>query len=196
MSKANGVMGAIRKVLTYFLIVLFVLGIAGGVSFFVLRNQGITYYVEYGGKKYYANGGGGSLWLSPSNVSQTFSVKSLTGGEVNYSVKVTANSANNFTFVYDGKLQKFFGTDETANDYSEVFGLKKAVNEFMLTVPKDFTVEQAVEAKYGGDIAVQGELNNDYCYFVITVTVEKSKVNLWFNFSPMEIMLNPSQIVF
>ena len=82
MSKANGTINAIGKIITYILVVLLVLGIAGGISYFVLRNQGITYYVEYGDEKYLADSDGGSLYLPPSDKPQSFSVKSLTGGEV------------------------------------------------------------------------------------------------------------------
>ena len=46
MSKANGTINTIGKIITYILVVLLVLGIAGGISYFVLRNQGITYYVN------------------------------------------------------------------------------------------------------------------------------------------------------
>lgn len=42
MSKANGTINAIGKIITYILVVLLVLGIAGGISYFVLRNQGIS----------------------------------------------------------------------------------------------------------------------------------------------------------
>ena len=67
MSKANGTINAIGKIITYILVVLLVLGIAGGISYFVLRNQGITYYVEYDGEKYLADSDGGSLYLPPSD---------------------------------------------------------------------------------------------------------------------------------
>ena len=60
MSKANGTINTIGKIITYILVVLLVLGIAGGISYFVLRNQGITYYVEYDGEKYLADSDGGS----------------------------------------------------------------------------------------------------------------------------------------
>ena len=82
MSKANGTINTIGKIITYILVVLLVLGIAGGISYFVLRNQGITYYVEYDGEKYLADSDGGSLYLPPSDKPQSFAVKSLTGGEV------------------------------------------------------------------------------------------------------------------
>lgn len=196
MSKANGTINAIGKIITYILVVLLVLGIAGGISYFVLRNQGITYYVEYGGEKYLADSDGGSLYLPPSDKPRSFSVKSLTGGEVNFDVKITSNSANNFTFVYDGQPQKFYGTNEEQNDYSEVFGLEKSADGFTLSIPENFTVEEAVKMKYGGDIEIQGDLNYKLCYFVITVSVDKTAVNLWFNFTELTITLDPPSIIF
>ena len=196
MSKANGTINAIGKIITYILVVLLVLVIAGGISYFVLRDQGITYYVEYGGEKYLADSDGGSLYLPSSDKPQSFSVKSLTGGEVNFDVKITSNSANNFTFVYDGQPQKFYGTNEELNDYSEVFGLEKSADGFTLSIPENFTVEEAVKMKYGGDIEIQGDLNDNLCYFVITVSVDKTTVNLWFNFTELKITLDPSQIIF
>lgn len=36
----------------------------------------------------------------------------------------------------------------------------------------------------------------DYDYFVITVSVDKTTVNLWFNFTELKITLDPSQIIF
>ena len=196
MSKANGTINAIGKIITYILVVLLVLGIAGGISYFVLRNQGITYYVEYDGEKYLADSDGGSLYLPPSDKPHSFSVKSLTGGEVNFDVKITSNSANNFTFVYDGQPQKFYGTNEEQNEYSEVFGLEKSADGFTLSIPENFTVEEAVKMKYGGDIEIQGDLNYKLCYFVITVSVDKTTVNLWFNFTELKITLDPPSIIF
>lgn len=139
---------------------------------------------------------GGSLYLPPSDKPHSFSVKSLTGGEVNFDVKITSNSANNFTFVYGGQPQKFYGTNEEQNDYSEVFGLEKSADGFTLSIPENFTVEEAVKMKYGGDIEIQGDLNDNLCYFVITVSVDKTTVNLWFNFTELKITLDPSQIIF
>lgn len=197
MSKANGALGAVGKVITYILVVLLVLGIAGGIAYFALRSQGVTYYVEYGGEVYLANGDGGNITLRTGETHE-FSVKSLTGGEMNYDVKVVSNSANNFTFVCDGKPQSFCGTDEELNDYSDIFGLEKAADGFSLSFPDGFTVEQAVEEKFGGEVLFDKELQSDKAYFVISVTADESVVNLWFTFDvDVEgIMLNPPQIVF
>ena len=197
MSKSNGALGAIGKVITYILVVLLVLGIAGMVAYFALRAQGVTYYVEYGGERYFANGDGGSIELL-NGATNRFSVKSLTGGEVNYSVTVQSNSANNFDFVIDGEYRQFYSTTDENNDYAAVFGLQKKADGFSLTLPDHFTVEQAVETQYGGDIELQDgyEISDDLCYFVITVTSDESTVSLWFTFSDLTITLDPPQIVF
>ena len=197
MSKSNGALGAIGKVITYILVVLLVLGIAGMVAYFALRAQGVTYYVEYGGERYFANGDGGSIELL-NGATNRFSVKSLTGGEVNYSVTVQSNSANNFDFVIDGEYRQFYSTTDENNDYAAVFGLQKKADGFSLTFPDHFTVEQAVETQYGGDIELQDgyEISDDLCYFVITVTSDESTVSLWFTFSDLTITLDPPQIVF
>lgn len=197
MSKSNGALGAVGKVVTYILVVLLVLGIAGGIAYFALRSQGVTYYVEYGGEVYLANGDGGNITLRTGETHE-FSVKSLTGGEVNYDVKVVSNSANNFTFVCDGKPQSFCGTDEELNDYSEIFGLQKNADGFSLSFPDGFTVEQAVEEKFGGEVLFDEELQSDKAYFVISVVADESSVDLWFVFGAKvtDVTLDPPQIVF
>ena len=197
MSKANGTINAIGKIITYILVVLLVLGIAGMVAYFALRAQGVTYFVEYNGERYVANGDGGSIGFL-SGETYDFTVKSLTGGEVNYDVTVQSNSANNFDFVLNGENYQFFGKNDENNDYAAVFGLQKNTDGFSLALPDHFTVEQAVETKYGGDIELQNgyEISDDLCYFVITVTSDESTVSLWFTFSDFTVTLDPPQIVF
>ena len=197
MSKASGALDAVGKVITYVLVVLLVLGIAGMVAYFALRAQGVTYYVEYNGERYVANGDGGSLGLV-NGETHIFAVKSLTGGEVNYSVSVRANSSNNFDFVLNGAYKQFYSTMDENNDYSEVFGLQKGSDGFSLTIPENFTVEKAIEIKYGGDIQLQKELQHGLYYFVITVTSEKRMVSLWFLFGEKidGITLSPPSIIF
>lgn len=82
------------------------------------------------------------------------------------------------------------------DDYTEVFDLQKKTDGFSLTILNGFTVEKAIEAKYGGDIELQSELQDDLCYFVITVSVGKTAVNLWFNFADFSIRLDPPQVIF
>ena len=201
MSKASGALGAVGKVITYILVVLLVLGIAGGIAYFALRSQGVTYYVEYGGEVYLANGDGGNITLWTGETHE-FSVKSLTGGEVNFDVKVVSNSSNNFTFTCNGKVYQFVSTEEKNNDYSEIFGLQKSAGGFSLSFPDGFTVEQAIKEKFGGDITLIDELSDSTAYFVVTVSVGKSSVDLSFVFggqadiSSSGIVISPPQIVF
>lgn len=197
MSRTSGVAGAVGKAVTYILVVMLVLGIAGIIVFFALRSQGVTYYVEYNGERYVANGDGGSLSLREGKLHE-FSVKSLTGDEVNFDVKVVSNKSNNFSFTCNGKVYQFVGTEETDNDYSEIFGLQKSAGGFSLLFPDGLTVEQAIEEKFGGDLLFDEKLENGKAYFVISVTAEESTVNLWFMFDvDVEgITLNPPSITF
>ena len=110
MNKAGGVSNAIGKVITHILVVLFVLGIAGGVVYFALHSQGVTFYVEYSGERYFANSDGGSIKLTNSET-HNFSVKPLTGGEVNYNVKIVSNGANNILFTTDGEIWYLWNDD-------------------------------------------------------------------------------------
>ena len=198
MRKYNGgdVLNVIGKIITYILVVLLVLGIAGGVAYFFMRSQGMTFYVEYSGERYVANGDGGSIELL-NGETHNFTVKSLTDGEVNYDVTVQSNSANNFDFALNGENYQFFGKNENKNDYSDIFGLQKKADGFSLTIPDHFTVEQAVETQYGGDIELQNgyEIDTDLCYFAITVTSDKSTVSLWFKFSYFTVTFDPPPIV-
>lgn len=193
MSKASDVFG---KIIIWVLVVLLVLGIIAVALFFVMREKGITYYVEYNGEKYLAGSDGGSLWLPPSDNPYRLSVKSLTGGEVNYTVKITSNKANNLMFTVGDELWYLWNDNAEKDDYTEVFDLQKQTDGFSLTIPEDFTVEKAIETKYNADIELQDELHNDLCYFVITVSVGKTAVNLWFSFNELTVTLAPPQIIF
>ena len=197
MSKANGALGAVGKVITYILVVLLVLGIAGMVTYFVLRSQGVTFYVEYNGERYIANGDGGSLALL-NGETHTFSVKSLTDGEVNYSVKVTSNGANNFSFTTNGEIWYLWNDDETKDDYTDIFEVEKSADSFTLALSDGFTVKQALEEKYGSEIVPQNENNiqEGVNYFVVVVAVNESTVCLPFSFSDLTVTLIPPSIVF
>ena len=197
MSKSNGggALNALGNVRTDILVVLLGLGIAGMVAYFALRGQGVTYYVEYSGERYVANGDGGSLGLI-NGETHTFAVKSLTGGEVNYDVTVQSNYSNNFDFVIDGEYYRFYSETAENNDYTDVFNVVKTLDGFALTLPEGFTVEQAIETKFGGDVEIQKELQSDLSYFVIMVTSGESSVSLWFTFGDLFITLDQTEIVF
>ena len=54
MRKASGAGKAVGKIVTYLLIVLLVLGVAGAVFYFVAKQEGVSFYVEYDGTRYYS----------------------------------------------------------------------------------------------------------------------------------------------
>lgn len=188
-------MSKVGKAVTYILVVLLVLGLAGGIAYFALKEEGVTYYAEYGGERYFANGEAGKVYLT-GDKTHDFAVKTLTGNEVNFDVKVTANAANNFAFTCGGKLYQFASTDDDGNDYSKVFGLQKKADGFSLVLPAGFTVKQAVETKYGGAIELQNKLQGDLCYFGIHIVSGESEVTLWLQIPEITITLDPSEIVF
>lgn len=111
---------------------------------------------------------------------------------------MTSNSANNFSFIYNGEPKKFHGTDEADNDYSEVFKLKKETDKFTINVPKGFKVEKAIEEKYGSGIEFQEEIKSGLCYFVIAVAADGSTVNLYFavDRKVTGIEISPPSVIF
>lgn len=194
MRKANGAGKAVGKIVTYLLIVLLVLGVAGAVFYFVAKQEGVSFYVEYDGTRYYSGINEGNLWL-PAGDTYSFSVKSLTGGDVDYSVSVESNGEHNFTFVADGEFQDFYIKDnEENNDYSQVFSLQKDSDAFSVSLPQGLTVEKAIEGKFGADIQLQKELSA-VPYFMLVLRSGENVIRLFFAFE-MQLVLDNSGIIF
>lgn len=194
MSKASNAFG---KFVVWLLVVILIVAVVGVALFFALREQGITYYVEFGDERYFAGGKGDSLELMDGETHE-FSVKSLTGDEIEFDVKITSNADNNICFAYNGEFHYSYTGNAVTDDYSDVFGLQTKTDGFTVTIPQDMTVETAIETKYGGDITLLDELSYSTAYFIISVTVDESSVNLPFIFGEKVsgITLNPPQIVF
>lgn len=198
MSKTTKSGNAVTRIVTYILVVLLVLGVAGVIVYLLAKDEGVTFSVEYGGERYFSGVTEANLTLYTGETHE-FSVKSLTGDSVDFSVSVSSNGENNFVFVYDGEFEDFYVKDDTENnDYSAAFGLQKSESGFLLTLPKGLTVEKVIETKYGGDIQLQESLQSGVPYFVITVSDGENSLNMYFSFgAEVEgITLNPPQIVF
>lgn len=45
----------IGKIVTYLIVILLILGAIAAISFFAMRSQGVTFYVEHNGARYLAN---------------------------------------------------------------------------------------------------------------------------------------------
>lgn len=194
MSKTGGAFG---KVIVWLLVVLLILGIAAVVLFFVMRGQGNVFYVEYNGERYFASDKENDVKLLKGET-VSFSVKSLLDGKIDFSVKITSNGENNVCFAYNGEFHYFYSGDTEMDDYSDIFGLQANADGFIVTIPQDITVETAIETKYGGDITLLDELSDSTAYFVITVTVDESSVDLPFTYGARVsgITLNPPSVIF
>ena len=160
MSKAKGAGSAFGKVLTYILVVLLLLGIVGGVAYFFMRSQGMTFYVEYSGTRYLANGESGSVALL-NGTSPTFTVKSLTGEEVNYSVKVTSNGANNFSFTTNDEFWYLWNDDEAKDDYTDVFEVEKGTDGLQAQSYEEVQPILGVIHQLYTDLVVGGEFSGN-----------------------------------
>lgn len=194
MSKASSAFG---KFVIWLLVVILIIAVVGVALFFALREQGLTYYVEYNGERYMVGSDGSSITLRTGETYE-FSVKSLTGGEVDFDVKITSNADNNIRFAYNDEFHYSYTGNAETDDYSDVFGLQTDTDGFTVTIPLELTVETAIETKYGGDITLIGELSDSAAYFVISVTVDESSIDLWFTFGVRVsgVTLDPPQIIF
>ena len=194
--KASGTVDAIGKIVTWIIVVLLVLGLAGGAAYLAMKKSGVSFYAETAGEKIF--GGTERELMFSTGQTYDFSVRALEGGEINYSVKVMANPENNFDYVLDGKTYRFSGGDEERNDYSEVFSLTRRADGFSLTIPEDFSAEKAVKAKFGEGVQIGKELSTELAYFSVTIEAGESRAQIFFRFSPelLAVELDRESIVF
>ena len=194
--KASGTVETIGKIVTWILVVLLVLGLAGGAAYLAMKGSGASFYAETAGEKIF--GGTERELMFSTGQTYDFSVRALEGGEINYSVKVMANPENNFDYVLDGKTYRFSGGDEERNDYSEVFSLTRRADGFSLTIPEDFSAEKAVKAKFGEGVQIGKELSTELAYFSVTIEAGESRAQIFFRFAPelLAVELDCESIVF
>lgn len=198
MSKASGVFG---KIVIWVLVVLLILGITAIALFFVMREKGADYYVEYNGERYLGGTDDKNIFLAAGE-RQEFFVKTLAGGDTEFSVKVVSNADNNLRFSVGTELYYLYNGNEELDDYSAVFDLQTSATGFSLSIPSDMTIETAIEAKYGGDAVLLDGLSDSLSYFELLVTVGKSEVVLRFAFEGQAeipssgIEIDPPSIIF
>lgn len=197
MSNTNKVGNTLSRIITYILVVLLVLGVAGIAVSMVMRDQGITFYAEYDGKRYFANDTASYITLTPGET-YDFTVAALDGGEMDYVVKVTSNADNNFDFTADGNIYKFYGDDDELNDYSDIFAVMKTQSGFTFTVPQNYSLQNMLESKYRGEVTLSGDMDITLSYFTLTVTSGDSVVTM--KLLPLlkatNIWFSPSKIIF
>ena len=180
MSKVGGGTNTVIKIIVWVLVVLLLFGAAGVIVSYVLQNEGVSFYVEYNGERYFSSVSEADLSFEMCDT-YTFDVKSLTGESVDYSVSVLSNSEHIISFTFNGENHNsYVGGDNDNNDYSSVFGLRKDKDGFSITLPQGFSVVEAIKAKYGGEVELQGELQA-VPYFVIVVSSGENTLNLYFS---------------
>lgn len=189
--------GGFSKIIVWLLAVILIVAVFGVALSFGLREQGMTYYVEYNGQRYMGGMDNENIVLQTGKLYK-FSVKSLTGGEIDFDVKITSNVDNDIMFSYNGELRHLYEGSAETDDYSDVFGLQLDTDGFTVTIPQDMSVETAIETKLGGDITFLDEFSDSKAYFVITVMVGKNSVALPFTFGVKVsgVTLNPPQVIF
>lgn len=194
MGKASNVFG---KIVVWLLTVVLIVAFAAAALLFVLRVKGITYYVEYDRQRYVGGTDNGEIFLLIDEP-HDFSVKSLTGDEIDFDVKITSNADSDITFIYNDEFLHLYNCNIEKDDYSDILGLQVDADGFSVTIPQGMTIEKAIETKYGGDVTFLDELSDNTAYFVIVVTVGENSVELPFAFGAKisDVTLSPPSIVF
>ena len=197
MSRKSTAGNAVTKVITYILVVLLVLGVAGAAVALIMRDRGVTFYVESGDDRYLANDVEGYFTIY-SGETYEFKVSAFDGGAMDYTVKVTANADNNFVFSVGEESYNFYGGEEGLNDYSSEFTVTKTETGFKMTVPENYSLQKVLESKYDGEVVLPEDLDRSLSYFVLTITSGDSVVTIKL-LSPSkvtDIELSTSKIIF
>lgn len=164
-------LNTVGKIVAWVLAILLLAGVAGVIVYFVAKEEGADYYVEYNGEKYLGNAEGGKLDIVSGN-EYRFEVRSLTGENVNFDVKVTSNPANNFEYTVDGKLCVWNGSDEKRTTI-RISSTYRRTKRALMNVPKQFGIYDILQAKYPGQTVDSGSLDAKD-YFLLTVNVGKA----------------------
>ena len=189
-------MKILTKVLTVILAVLLVGAAAGVIAYFALKEEGVAFYVEYGGERYYSGIGGREVFLRGGE-NHVFSIRSIEGKDVEYTLKITANPDASFTFTADQNPYNFYRRDDSdMNDYTGVFAVGKDAETFNIDIPSGYTLQTVLEQKYGAEVVLPGNLGIETNYFILTVTSGENELNLPFRFESLRVELDPPKIIF
>lgn len=190
--KTDGVT-AFSKVLSYILIVLLVAAVAAG-AVALFANGGSAFYVEYDGKRYGSSEKKVSL---PQQSEYVFTVGSMLGDSLDYSINVRANSESALAFSVNGSPYKFYTGIDEYDDYTGFFEIKTEESTVTLTLPDGASMESALRYKYGTeDIEITNADETDHFKLVFSsgsgqVIFTFSLPSLYFG-----ITLDPPSIVF
>lgn len=188
-------MSKFGKFLLIFLVALLVFGAVGVIVAFALRDSGYDLYVEYNGEKYYGSSAADETFYLSPNAEHKFAVKSLTGGDIDYTVKVVSDGTNNFNFAVDDTLYSFYNGNDELDDYSAVFDLQKIDDGFSISIQQDMTVQSAIGEKFGDSVTFFDELSGNAICFDIVIVTDTGSIVFPFFFA-VSITLSPPSIVF
>lgn len=190
------------KIIGYVLVVLLLVALIGLIYKFTngFNEDFKTFYVEYDGKQILTTDS--KLTLN-TNGDSTFNVKYTFDNDKSeakdYNVKIIPNVERDFDYTVEGERYLFSQTGELTS----AFDLKKEGSQFTLTIPKDYDLQQVLQAVNGGKETVipeDAEINNPYPYrLVVSSYNDKVTYNIDFKITEpvvKDITLNPGQIIF
>ena len=181
------------KFLLVFLVALLVFGIAAVAISFALRDTGYDFSVEVSGNRYYADTDNDLTLLAGQTYD--FAVQSSLEGEVDFNVRVLANSENNFSFSANDTQYLFYGADDQLNDYSSVFRLSVTPSGFSLTLPQNTSMGYILSQKFDCDVEIFDDISDSISYFSIVVE-SLDKVITFDIYFDWYIAIDPPHIAF
>lgn len=190
------------KIVGYVLVALLLVALIGLIYKFTngFNEDFKTFYVEYDGKQILTTDS--KLTLN-TNGDSTFHVKYTFDNDKSepkdYTVKIVPNVTCDFDYTVDGEKYLFSKTGELTS----AFALKKEQSQFTLTIPKDYDLQQVLQAVNGGKETVipeDAEIMNPYPYrLVVSSYNDKVTYNIDFKITEpvvKDITLEPGQIIF
>lgn len=155
------------------IVLLLLLGITGGLIAWLAREDGLTVYVDYGEKRYTVNTVNASLETLDASKHE-FTVGSLTGEAVDYTVEITVNKKAAFEFISNEKKYKW-----ATVDCSKYFKIDKTDTGFTLSISADTNVTNCLRSVYD-EIQYIQLMPESGEYFVMTVKTSYGSIAMPF----------------
>lgn len=166
----------LASILVTVLFILLIVGAIGGLVAWLARSEGLTVYVQYNDKRYTKASVKTSLGQLKSG-EHVFTVGSLVGENVEYSVSISPNADADFDFVAKNKRVKW-----STVDCSTAFDVECDKDKFTVTIADDMTITNFLRSKYGDEVRYASTVEDIAEYFVITVKTSYGLVAMTFGF--------------
>lgn len=187
------------NVLSYFLVVLLIVGLCGFVVFFTngLTEDFKSFYVVVNGKPVLSELREVNVTsIDPLKVDVRYVFDGLSENSSGYKVRISANPESDFVFMLNGKSTYLKDCDV---DFSTAFDLNLNEKDFVLK-PRGFNTTEILKALFPGKtIEADNSIQNSEL-FVLTIMSydEKASVSIYFSVYDMvkNIELDKTEIVF